>query len=196
VLELLKGKNVVPAGGSTVLLECGLFDEVDGFDPAMVRCEDYDMWVRLAMRSPLACVDRPLVAYRVWAGSMSTDIDAMRAGHESVIEKYRGEVDSAIAREGDLQKEQYLGRFYIRNRDRVGALRHYVRTAVELRTPRQAVHGVLAFLSPGFSGWWRDRHERREVPDHWAAEAEAWLRHVPVAPDVHSITAVPAGPRA
>jgi len=43
------------------LLEAGLFDE----DPRLVRCEDWDLWLRIAVRYPFASIDEPLVLCRV-----------------------------------------------------------------------------------------------------------------------------------
>jgi glycosyltransferase involved in cell wall biosynthesis len=52
---------------SSVLVDRALLLEVGGFDETFVRGEDYDLWVRLAMRSPIACVRNARVGRRIHA---------------------------------------------------------------------------------------------------------------------------------
>jgi len=47
-----------------VMASTSLVRDVGGFDEAIDCAEDYDLWVRLALRSPLCVVDRPLVKVR------------------------------------------------------------------------------------------------------------------------------------
>lgn len=43
----------------TALARCG------GFDARIAACEDYDLWLRLALHSPVVLVDRPLTRVRI-----------------------------------------------------------------------------------------------------------------------------------
>jgi hypothetical protein len=52
---------------SSVLVDGALLREVGGFDETFVWGEDYDLWVRLALRSPIACVRDPRVQRRIHA---------------------------------------------------------------------------------------------------------------------------------
>ncbi len=74
LLELLKEDNRIPAGGSSVLASLDLVMAVGAFNLDVPSCEDWDLWLRLAKESPLAYVDLPLVAYRMWEGQVSTDV--------------------------------------------------------------------------------------------------------------------------
>jgi glycosyltransferase involved in cell wall biosynthesis len=168
-------RNVVPAGGSSVVVDRELALELGGFDEVLGACEDWDMWVRLAQRSPVAVVDRPLVAYRVWPGSMSSDPDHMRHWHELVVDRYGGGVAPDVARAALVDKEQYLGRFYLRRRRRLAGAAHFFRMAVRLRLPTHFVHAAVALLAPGLGDRRADRREVSAVPPAWAAEAESWL---------------------
>ncbi|HXB23982.1 MAG TPA: SxtJ family membrane protein [Gemmatimonadaceae bacterium] len=56
----LEAHVAVPA----VLAERSLIAEVGGFDEGQRFCEDYDMWIRLAVRSPVAVVADPLTTVR------------------------------------------------------------------------------------------------------------------------------------
>src|SRR5438874_6457534 len=61
VVARLAVDNLVPSG-STVLAATELLLDIGGFDPSLRCCEDWDCWIRLAERSPLAVADAPLVA--------------------------------------------------------------------------------------------------------------------------------------
>jgi GT2 family glycosyltransferase len=72
--ELLLGNffpvHAVMARRHTVL-------EAGGFDERLPNHEDYDLWLRLSRRAPVAYVDRPLGYYRLKAARMSADRHAM-----------------------------------------------------------------------------------------------------------------------
>jgi len=56
-----------PFAQPTVMLRRSLLDTAAPYDPAYPRCQDYDLWLRLAARYPVANLDRALVRYRVSA---------------------------------------------------------------------------------------------------------------------------------
>lgn len=181
--EVLRMGNVIPAGGSSVLMATALARELGGFDPWPTGVEDYDLWLRAGQRSPLASVDRPMVGYRIWPGSMSTNVDKMRTGRARVVERHRGVVDPARTRPLDLRHRQYLARFHLKNRDRLAGFRDYLDIAVRYRQPTHVVHAAGALLAPGVIERRRARRERAEVPAWWAEEANGWLQALrPVAP--------------
>jgi glycosyltransferase involved in cell wall biosynthesis len=49
---------------SAVMLRRDLFLAVGGFDPTLAVCEDYDLWLRLALRVPFGLVRLPLTVKR------------------------------------------------------------------------------------------------------------------------------------
>ena len=49
---------------SSVIASTGLVREVGAFDEAIDCSEDYDLWLRLALRSPVCVVDEPLISVR------------------------------------------------------------------------------------------------------------------------------------
>ena len=63
--------NHVPGGGSGVLADRALVEEVGGFSTDLSTLADWDLWIRLALESPLATVDRPLLAYLEHGAGMS-----------------------------------------------------------------------------------------------------------------------------
>ena len=46
---------------SSVVIRRSLFDEVGMFDECLPACEDYDLWLRICARHPVAFVDTPLL---------------------------------------------------------------------------------------------------------------------------------------
>ena len=68
--ELLLRRRA-PVNTSSVLAERAFLREVGGFDETFVWGEDYDLWVRLALRSPVAGVRDPRVRRRMHADQLS-----------------------------------------------------------------------------------------------------------------------------
>jgi glycosyltransferase involved in cell wall biosynthesis len=49
---------------SSILMAKKLFDELGGFDESLPVCEDYDLWLRLSLRHPVAYLDEKLIIKR------------------------------------------------------------------------------------------------------------------------------------
>jgi glycosyltransferase involved in cell wall biosynthesis len=129
LVERLHSSNVVPGGCSGVLAAAEVVRSVGGFDAALGPLSDWDLWLRLATRGVPACVDRPLVAYRVHAGNLS--LDAARTLREfDVVAPRAGAASRAIM-------YRYLGWWTLRAGRRVGALKFFVR-GVLLRSAEYA----------------------------------------------------------
>jgi glycosyltransferase involved in cell wall biosynthesis len=54
-----------PFAQSAVMLRRSAVDAVGRYDPRYPRCQDYELWLRLASRYPLANLDEVLIGYRV-----------------------------------------------------------------------------------------------------------------------------------
>ena len=175
----LQAGNLVPGGGSGIAAERALLEHVGGFDETLRASEDYDCWIRLAAESPLAAVDRPLLAYRVWPGTMSTDVGRQRANHAIVTARHAGDdLDAEEVRAADLRFRQYLARRHVTAGRRWDGFRDYLAIAARHRLPTHVVHAAAALLAPGVS---ERRHARRElagVPAAYLDEATGWLAAV------------------
>jgi glycosyltransferase involved in cell wall biosynthesis len=65
-----------------------VLDDVGGFNVALTRGEDWELWQRLAARGWHAVRAAPILAiYRVRAGSLSSDRSAMKVAEAAVLEK-------------------------------------------------------------------------------------------------------------
>lgn len=49
---------------SAVMMTRHLYDRVGGFDEALTVCEDYDLWLRIAVDTPILLIPQPLVIKR------------------------------------------------------------------------------------------------------------------------------------
>lgn len=89
-LAHLFGSNADVAGsGSAVIARRKLFDRIGGFDETLRSLEDIDMWMRLAAVSEYACLEEPLAVILKRPGSMSRNLEIMRAAAIRVMEKNR-----------------------------------------------------------------------------------------------------------
>jgi glycosyltransferase involved in cell wall biosynthesis len=49
---------------SSILMTKKLFEDLGGFDESLPVCEDYDLWLRMALRHPVAYLDEKLIIKR------------------------------------------------------------------------------------------------------------------------------------
>jgi glycosyltransferase involved in cell wall biosynthesis len=174
LLPRLLAVNVIPGGGSGVLVETALVRSVGGFDEELRILADWDLWIRLALRSPLTPVDRPLVAYQRHEGAMTTGMPAIRAELDRVEAKYAAE---RAAHGVELAWDAWLP--YIALMQRRAGLRlapaaQYARLAVIGRNPLWLVRAVAALARPRGIERLR-RRGRRPIPPDWRSEVERWL---------------------
>ena len=174
LVERLLAYNAIPGGGSSVLARTDAVRAVGGFDPGLRVVADWDLWIRLALRSPLASVDRPLVGYLRHAGSMSRELEEIRHELEHVAQKHaaaRSERGLAFPWERWLLWAAAMHRRAGRHLDPAGI---YARLAWQRRQPLLLAKAALAAVWPGWIDV-RDRLAAQEVPEEWIAEAERWL---------------------
>src|SRR5918994_5076163 len=122
VVALLPRRNVVPGGGSGVLVHQRLLDRAGPFDPRLQNTEDWDLWVRLSRLETPRRVAAPLVAYRVHRAGSSLVTRQILLGAEEIERRYGGPLDRVTL-------YRHLGRLCARAGRRGEALRWYARTA-------------------------------------------------------------------
>jgi glycosyltransferase involved in cell wall biosynthesis len=174
LIERLLAYNAIPGGGSGVMARAEILRGLGGFDPALSVVADWDLWIRLALRSEPAAVDRPLVGYLRHEDSMSRNLEAIRLELEHVAAKHaaaRAELGLDFAWERWLMWAAAMHRRAGRRRDPAAI---YARLALQRRRPLLLAKAALASVWPGWIGV-RDRLATRKVPAGWAAEAENWL---------------------
>jgi glycosyltransferase involved in cell wall biosynthesis len=87
ILEALLFRGNIVGTPSTVLVARSLVDQVGGFDPALSTCADWDLWVRLALRTPFVGLAEPLAIYRTHGKSMSRDVALLERDSTYLLRK-------------------------------------------------------------------------------------------------------------
>jgi glycosyltransferase involved in cell wall biosynthesis len=117
--------------GSThsYLFSRSMVESVDGFDRAIEPCEDWDMWLRLALRADsFISVPRIGAYYRCHPGSASGD---KRKMHEATCRGYLKHVEG-FKRSGDLLSRHGRDLFMaMRNLRRIGLVRGMSRDSLD-----------------------------------------------------------------
>jgi hypothetical protein len=114
---LLRGNHIAMHG--TVLYDARVLRENGGFDERLVSCEDYDVYLGLALRYPIASYQSIAAEYRRHADNLSRDALTMLRTSRSVILKqcHSGALDAAqleAAKEGLDFMVGYYGREAVR----------------------------------------------------------------------------------
>jgi glycosyltransferase involved in cell wall biosynthesis len=177
VMEGVATRNLVHAGSSNVIVERDWLPR-PAFDGRLHHSPDWDLWIRLARQGPPACVQRPLLAYRLHPGNESLDMEGMFAEVDEIERRYGGPVDRS-------QYFRYLGTLSLKtgwNREAIRFYRralkasggNYARTAFVLDVWEVLTEALRARLAPvGIripSLRWRG-----DVHGAWKAEAQAWI---------------------
>lgn len=85
--KLLKRNYIGSTSNPLIKKEC--LDTVGGFDVQMEACQDYDLWLRLALKYPIQYIDAPLLRYHIHSGTrISTDDEKRIKGIERIVSKY------------------------------------------------------------------------------------------------------------
>jgi len=181
VRQLLLEDNRVPAGNSTVLASKALLDAAGGFDTGLETCDDWDLWLRLANLSPLAYVDLPLAAYRIWDGQQSANERAFLRDASTVRSRYFPG-SGPMPRSYTARWEAEAARRHVAAGRRLPAARSYVRTAWVGAAPGQLAYAAAAVVLPRVTERRLRRIESsRRLPDGWESQVEPWL--APYRPD-------------
>lgn len=181
VLSLVLTDNQIPAGGSGVLAATDLVREVGGFDTSLRNLADWDLWISLARRSPLAVVDRPLVAYLQHRRSMSHGVSDAEDEFAHIHAKHR----DAYEQRG-LEPRLDLAWSWITEMElRAGRRRPVLR--LQAKTFRRYRHWSWVAMTAVGIAWpgairLKDTWARRRSPDGWFEEAQEWLAMVPATP--------------
>ena len=174
--------NVVPGGASGVVASTALVRELGGFDPAFRILADWDLWIRLALHSPLVRVDRPLVGYVLHGDNMTSqpagfrdELDRISAKHAASRAEHAVELHEAGWKDWFAELERRGGR-------RLTPALGLARRAVTERRARLALQAMSMALRPN---WVERRNTFRldNMNPGWRHEAEEWLGRVRAAGD-------------
>jgi glycosyltransferase involved in cell wall biosynthesis len=101
---------------SSVVLDRACFLQVGAFDETIRTAEDYDLWLRVARRFPVAYLDRPLVGIRKHRDELSKNKVELRRNAIRVVERHFDphRVPRKAYRKRIADLHVYLGRGYLR----------------------------------------------------------------------------------
>ncbi len=157
--------------GSTVMLRRDVFDELGGFDETLRADVDADMWMRIAMRWPIAAVPGVYVRYRVHRNSLSANVPLMVASMTAVRRRHLDELRRRVADRPDAptllarmsadfaaqRMDELAGTLLAESRRHGRASRHQARAALALGANRLRRNSVVRALFLGARRRWRSR---------------------------------------
>ena len=112
--------------GSTSLgmVRAQALKKVNGFDPAMVASQDWDVWIRLAKIGKFEYLSEPLVNYYIHSGiRISNNINNRIAGLIQLNEKCADELSKNIV--AAIERKKFELHLYVMNKDIESAVRCY-----------------------------------------------------------------------
>jgi glycosyltransferase involved in cell wall biosynthesis len=165
VSRLIARQNVIPGGGSNVIVRRDEFERVGPFDLRLKNTEDWELWIRLAERGPPAWVPRPLMAYRVHTGNASLDVAAILEGVTLIEQRHGTTADHGVI-------HRWLGELCLRTGHRSQAVKHLAIAA--FRGQATNVAGDVATIVRRHLGTNGAALGTPQYPD-WLAEARSWL---------------------
>ena len=140
-------------GMSGVVVRRAAFEEVGGFDddPGLISVEDYNLWLRIAMRWEIAMVPENLFVYLPRAGSLSRQFERFALAYICNVDKIgpRLGIDPKNLAEKRLMILQGTARKAFSFRDLRAARRLYGRAFRLAPSLRRAAWWLATFAPPG-----------------------------------------------
>jgi hypothetical protein len=101
---------------AVVMYDVAAIRAVGGFEEGLRRCEDYELYLRIAENSPIASHPQLVADYRIHGANMSANHRAMLATALAVQGRYRGRRQhTAALRDGRSQWQAYYGEQALRS---------------------------------------------------------------------------------
>ncbi len=167
VTRLISRYNVIPGGGSNVIVRRDELERAGPFDLRLKNTEDWEMWIRLSEGGAPAWVPRPLVAKREHSRMASLDVAATFEGVSLIERRHGTKVDRGVL-------HRWIAEVCLRNGQRSEAVKHMAIAA--LRGQATNVAGDAARIIrrrlPG-----GDRPSADAAPPHpeWVEQARSWV---------------------
>jgi hypothetical protein len=91
----------------SVLVQAACVREAGMFDETLTSLEDWDLWLRIAEHHMFRGIPDPLARYRVYPGSMSTNVAQMHINRVAVLTKYFGPPDGDVETWTEEKRKAY-----------------------------------------------------------------------------------------
>ena len=168
LMAMLPRWSIMTGGASNVIVRADTLAAAGGWDPRLINLADWDLWIRLTKQGPPACVNRPLVGYRIHSGNASADTNLILREARLIDGRYGARLDYAAL-------HHYLAWVHLRNGRRRPAVAHFIHAAVRgdvLEVARSLValasgriRRIFSMLQP----------QPSRLDREWIAEAEEWI---------------------
>ena len=175
LLRRMLERNAIPGGGSNVVVDRALFEQVGGFDESFSFLADWDAWLRLARAARPVCVAEPLTAYSCHTENwVLRDEAAVESDYRRLSEKHAELAERHGVAPDRLHYDRYVAGSYLRAGRRSAAARRYMQAGLRERDFRTVARGIVALVVPRFLA-----RLRRSI----RPQAPAWLSaYEPIAP--------------
>ncbi len=136
---------------STAMVKTEVARAVEGFDPTLKVCEDYEFWLRVAKGRKVGVVERPLVGYRHHGASLSDDHYAMAYGRIEVADRVAADPSpypegaDEFFREERWRRQIQLGRMLL-HEGRLDEARRFLAASLRYRRTKENMALYLAVL--------------------------------------------------
>ena len=176
--RLLRG-NCIPGGGSGVMVRANLVREVGAFDEKLSLLADWDLWIRLAMRSRMARIPQPLVMTVRHDQNMSLDLSGSLDELGYMLGKYAIEQASHGTSSDSARRELLL--WMAQNDARAGRRFHALRICLSLAREQRSLVPIqrAVFLALGPRALRaRDEYRCRHLPQNAMRDGVALVNEV------------------
>jgi glycosyltransferase involved in cell wall biosynthesis len=167
VTRLISRYNVIPGGGSNVIVRNDELERVGPFDLRLKNTEDWEMWIRLSERGAPAWVPQPLVAKREHSRMASLDVAATLQGVSFIERRHGTRVDRGVL-------HRWIAEVSLRNGQRSQAVRHMAIAALRGQATNVAGDAARIFRRRLPGG---ERPSADAAPPHpeWVEQARSWV---------------------
>lgn len=141
-------ENVI--GTSTVLVRRDQYLSVDGFDHKIKSASDWDLWMKLALKTKIGCVKAPLTAYLMRADSMTGNRVARLEAIENIIKRYEDKIIPQAVRAAYARLDEGYGEYYRENAKPMKALGSDLKSLLK-QPDKRRLRNILTDLKLAFT---------------------------------------------
>jgi hypothetical protein len=175
LLRTLLAANRISGGGSVVVASRELLLDAGGFDETLVFGEEWECWIRLALRAPAVFVPLPLVGYFLQddGGSVVTE---WRVPDLVTIEERYSTQRAALGVEFDWNTHIFATASRLRFAGRRVAAARMFATSVKQAPSLEGVAGLAgSLIAPGVTSRAAKWRARRKIPRDVLTAVQGWL---------------------
>ena len=175
LLRRLLAANRISGGGSVVVVRRDLLLDAGGFDETLSFGEEWECWIRLALRAPAVFVPHPLVGYFLHEEGGSVVTEWRHPDLVTIEERYAAQrAELGVELDWNSHIFATASRLMFAGR-RVAAARMFG-TVVRRAPSLEGVAGMVgSIVAPGLTSRMAKWRARRSIPPETLDEIQSWL---------------------